>query len=296
MKIIVLHDQTQQLELGRNTALTYIRHPLIKTSNMKSKLSTGLLLVLAVVFSSCGTGKKLEAAQAENQKLTSDLSTCNSNLTAQTNTSNAKIADLNSQLTTCSNQNAALAHDAAAYRELKADLKARQEALNAALAEQGTSLREIREKIITGLSALADSGISVEFKNGLLYVSLPENLLFPPGSATLSKNAKNALSPLASVLNNYPKVQIYVVGHTDSLKIHTGHFQDNWSLSTERGNSIVRVLRDNYSVDPTRLLAGGRSKYAPVATNDTKEGRALNRRIQIILNPDLTKLWDMMNQ
>ncbi len=121
-------------------------------------------------------------------------------------------------------------------------------------------------------------------------------MLFPAGSATWVVQAKHALSPLASVLNNYPKVQIYVVGHTDNAKIHTARFADNWSLSTERANSVVRALRDSYSVDPTRLLAGGRSKYNPVASNDTKEGRAQNRRIQIILNPDLSKLWDMMNQ
>jgi chemotaxis protein MotB len=263
---------------------------------MKARHVMGILLVSLIAFSSCGTKKKLLAAQEDNQKLTTDLATCNSNLTTTTNTSNAKIADLNNQITSLSNQNASLSHDAAAYRELKDDLKARQAALNAALAEQGTSLREIREKIIAGLSALADSGITVEFKNGFLYVDLPESLLFPVGSATLGSKAKNALSPLASVLNNYPRVQIYVVGHTDTLKIHTVRFADNWSLSTERANSIVRVLRDSYSVDPARLLAGGRSKYNPVASNDTKEGRALNRRIQIILNPDLSKLWDMMGQ
>ena len=113
-------------------------------------------------------------------------------------------------------------------------------------------------------------------------MSLPEALLFAQGSATLVKEFKEALSPLASVLNNYPRVQIYVVGNTDSLKIHNARFADNWSLSTERANSIVRVLRDKYNVDPTRLLAGGRSKYNPVADNGTKEGRAMNFRIQIV--------------
>lgn len=262
---------------------------------MKSRLITGILLAFLIVFSSCGTKKKLEASEANVEKLTADLASCNSNVTAITNSSNARIADLNSQVTGLQAQNAALAHDAAAYRELMADLKERREQLNAALAEQGTSLKEIRERIIAGLSDLADSGISTEFKNGLLYVSLPENLLFAKGSATLSKKSKDALSPLASILNNYPRVQIYVVGHTDTLKIHTARFWDNWSLSTERANSIVRVLSADYNVDPARLLSGGRSKYAPVASNDTKEGRAQNRRIQIVLNPDLSKLWEMMD-
>jgi chemotaxis protein MotB len=86
------------------------------------------------------------------------------------------------------------------------------------------------------------------------------------------------------------------VGHTDNTKDHTAKFADSWSLRYRRANSVVREIRDAYSVDPTRLLAGGRSKYNPVVSSDTKEGRAQNRRIQIILNPDLAKLWDMMNQ
>jgi chemotaxis protein MotB len=266
-----------------------------KTPFMKSILTSSIALIFLVVFSSCGASKKLKEAQDQNAKLTTDLSTCNNNLTTTTNNSNSKIADLNSQISSLSAQNASLSADANSYRQLKADLKAQREQLNAALAEQGTSLKEIREKIIAGLSSLVDSGIDVSFRGGLLYVSLPESLLFKQGSATLDKKSKDALSPLASVLNNYPRVQVYVVGHTDTLKIHNAMFQDNWSLSTERANSIVRVLRDAYGMDPARLLAGGRSKYNPVASNDTKEGRALNRRIQIILNPDLTKLWDMMN-
>ncbi len=256
------------------------------------KLSTGILLIILIALSSCKAKKELAASQEQNQKLQADLTSCTTNLTSSTN----KIAELNSQISTLQSQNVSLAHDAEYCNQLKADLQARREALNAALAEQGTSLQEIREKIIAGLSELADSGIDVEFREGLLYVDLPEKLLFAEGSAVLSKNAKNALNPLASVLNNYPKVQIFVVGHTDSKNIHTARFQDNWSLSTERANSIVRVLRDSYSVDPNRLLAAGRGKYLPVASNDTKEGRALNRRIQIILNPDLRKLWDMMEQ
>jgi chemotaxis protein MotB len=245
-----------------------------------------------IAFSSCKAKKELAAANETIQKMTAEQAACNTNLT----NANAKIADLNNQIASLSSQNAALSKDAMAYKELRDDLRARQAMLNAALAEQGTSLKEIREKIIAGLSALQDSGIDVEFKNGFLYVNLPESLLFPSGSATLGAKSKSALSPLASVLNNYPRVQIYVVGHTDTLKIHTARFFDNWSLSTERANSIVRVLKDSYSVDPARLLAGGRSKYNPIASNDTKEGRAANRRIQIVLNPDLSKLWDMMGQ
>ena len=259
---------------------------------MKSKLSIIILLALLVGFSSCVSNKKFEASQADNAKLKTDLSSCNSSMA----TANAKIADLTTQNAGLSNQNAALAHDAAAYRQLQSDLKARREQVNAALAEQGTSLEELRERLIAGLTQLNDSGIDVEIREGLLFVELPEKLLFAQGSASLSKGSKKVLNPLASILNDYPRVEIYVVGHTDTLKIHTAKFEDNWSLSTERANSVVRVFKDYYSVDPHRLMAAGRSKYAPFASNDTMEGRAQNRRIEIILNPGLRKLWDMANQ
>ena len=121
------------------------------------KLSTGILLVIVIAFSSCKAKKELVVAKERIAKLESDSASCNTNLTNAT----AKIGDLNGQLTKCTNQNAELSKDAMAYRELKEDLRARQARLNAALAEQGTSLREIREKIIAGLSQLADSGIDV---------------------------------------------------------------------------------------------------------------------------------------
>ena len=258
---------------------------------MKLKLLLLSSLVSLFAFTSCNT-KKLEAAQTENTRLNAEVASCNTNLKA----ANDKVTDLNGQLATCTASNASLSQDAAAYKQLKEDIRIQREQFNAALAEQRKALKEIREKIIAGLSSLADSGITVEFQAGLLYVTLPEVLLFKEGSANLGPKANSAFSPLASVLNNYPNVQIYVVGNTDSKPIHTVVFKDNWSLSTERANSIVRILRDSYSVDPTRLLAGGRSKYNPVADNGTKEGRAQNRRIQIILNPDLAKLWDMMEK
>lgn len=257
---------------------------------MKTKIITGALLILLFAITSCVSSKKFKSEEAKSAKLQSDLSACDNNLKS----SNAKISDLNSQVANLKNDNAALSVDAAKYKAYEADEKASEEALNAALAEQGTSLKEIEEKLTTGLTQLIDSGMGIEFKLGLLHISLPEKMLFKEGNATLSTNSQKALSPLASILNDYPKMQIYVVGHTDALKIHNARFEDNWSLSTERANSIVRVFRDKYNVDPARLLAAGRGKYLPVASNDTKEGRTLNRRIEIILNPNLVKLYELM--
>ena len=259
---------------------------------MKYKFTTIMIIILAIAVTSCVSSKKYKSAQQQSQKFQTELSTCDNNLKS----ADAKVADLNNQVTNLKNQNATLSVDAAKYQQLKSEAAMKEARLNAALAEQGTSMKEIQQRLVTGLSQLMDSGMDVTYKEGLLHISMPEKMLFPTGSATLSTSSKDALSPLASILNEYPKVQIYVVGHTDTQKIHTARFEDNWSLSTERANSIVRVLRDKYSVDPTRLLSAGRGKYMPVASNDTKEGRTLNRRIEIILNPNLIKLYELMNQ
>lgn len=259
---------------------------------MKYKFTMGLIIIMTIAFTSCVSSKKYKSAVQQSEKLQTELSTCDNSL----KTADAKIADLNGQVSSLKNQNAALSVDAAKYQELKKEAQMKEARLNAALAEQGTSMKEIEDKLTTGLIQLMDSGMVIEYREGLLRLSLPEKMLFAPGSATLSKSSKDALSPLASILNEYPKVQIYVVGHTDAQKIHNARFEDNWSLSTERANSIVRVMRDSYSVDPTRLLSAGRGKYMPVASNDTKEGRTLNRRIEIIINPNLIKLYELMSQ
>jgi chemotaxis protein MotB len=259
---------------------------------MKYKFATGIIIVMTIAFTSCVSSKKYKSVEQQYQKLQTELSACDNNLKA----ADAKVADLNNQVASLKNQNAALAVDAGKYQQLKSAAEMKEARLNAALAEQGTSMKEIESKLTTGLVQLIDSGMVITYKEGLLHVTLPEKMLFPAGSATLSKSANEALSPLASILNQYPKAQIYVVGHTDAQKIHNARFEDNWTLSTERANSIVRVLRDKYSVEPTRLLSAGRGKYMPVATNDTKEGRMLNRRIEIIINPNLIKLFELMNE
>jgi|SRR5450432_1326443 len=261
---------------------------------MKKLLSAFLFAVTAIGFTSCVSNSKFKASEAMVQQLQTDLGSCKTNLSSEsaaTTAANAKISDLNGQVSSLTAQNAALAPDAAAYRAYMKEHKEQREMLDAHLAEKGTSVEEIQAKIVAGFSQLIDSGINITLQNGFLYVDLPEKLLFAQGSSKLSMKSSDALSPLASVLNNYPRVQIYVIGHTDTLKINNAFYQDNWSLSTERANSIVRVLRDKYSVDPARLLASGKSKYAPIASNATKEGRALNRRIQIIIDPNLRGIW-----
>jgi chemotaxis protein MotB len=124
---------------------------------------------------------------------------------------------------------------------------------------------------------------------------LQDKLLFPSGSATVNKDGREALGKLAEVLNNNEDIQIMVEGHTDNVPI-SGRFEDNWALSTARATAIVRILTATYKVAPERVIAAGKSYYEPKAPNDTAEGRARNRRTEIILTPKLDELFKLLQQ
>jgi chemotaxis protein MotB len=129
--------------------------------------------------------------------------------------------------------------------------------------------------------------------DGMVYVSMPDKFLFPSGSSTVGVKGKEGLAVIAEVMQEYPNTEAIIVGNTDTT--HVKGKADNWSLSTERANAVVRILKDTYHIDPARLTAAGRGKFKPVASNATPEGREMNRRIEIILIPDLSGLWEMLD-
>jgi chemotaxis protein MotB len=135
--------------------------------------------------------------------------------------------------------------------------------------------------------------LQVYEQDGKLYVSLQDKLLFASGSATVNRDGREALGKLAEVLNNNADIQIMVEGHTDNVPI-SGRFEDNWALSTARATAIVRILTQNYKVESERVTASGRSYYDPKDSNDTAEGRAKNRRTEIILTPNLDELFKLL--
>ena len=136
--------------------------------------------------------------------------------------------------------------------------------------------------------------LSVEIKNGKVYVSLSEKLLFKSGSAAVEEKGIEAIKVLADVLNKNPDIDILVEGHTDNLPIKTPIYKDNWDLSAARAISIVRILTNEYKITPTRLTASGRGEFSPKATNSTSEGRAANRRTEIILSPKLDEIMKLL--
>ena len=178
--------------------------------------------------------------------------------------------------------------------ELNAQIK-RLENMQRLMASQREGIEQLRKKMADALVNFNSNELTVFVKNGKVYVSLQESLLFPSGSAVVNQKGKDALGTLAQVLNSNPDINVLIEGHTDSIPIR-GKYEDNWALSVGRSTAIVRLLTATYNVDPIRVTASGRSKYEPVDTNDTPEGRARNRRTEIILAPKLDQLMQLLEQ
>lgn len=168
-------------------------------------------------------------------------------------------------------------------------------ALESVLQKQKEAVDRLHKTISDALGKFKSDELTVYDKDGKVYVSMQEKLLFKSASAVVDPQGKSALGTLAQVLNANPNINIEVEGHTDSIAIH-GKFEDNWALSLARSASVVRILVNDYQVNPVNVIASGHSKYDPVDTNSTPEGRAHNRRTDIILEPNLNELYQLINQ
>jgi len=208
---------------------------------------------------------------------------------------NKTVGGLNDRLSSLGSEKENTSRQLSKTKEQMDEQRKRLEQLQAMIDQQHKAAEELRKKIADALEGFNNSELTVTMKNGKVYISMQESLLFPSGSAEVNPKGKVALSKVATVLNAGKDINIDIEGHTDSLPIHTAKYADNWSLSTARATSIAHVLIDEYHVVPAKLIASGRSQYDPVATNQTPEGRAKNRRTEIILEPKLDELMQLLN-
>ncbi|SFS65376.1 OmpA/MotB family protein [Lutibacter maritimus] len=139
-----------------------------------------------------------------------------------------------------------------------------------------------------------DEDIEVSVEKTVVYINIADKLLFKSGSATISSEAKRVLGKVAEVIAAQPNLEVMVEGYTDNKPISTAGIQDNWDLSVKRSTSVIRVLQDDFKIAPDRLVAAGRSEYKPLASNDTVEGRARNRRTRIVLMPKLDQFFKLL--
>lgn len=243
---------------------------------------TMFALLGAVIFSSCVSSKKFKASEAQ----VTDLQSKNSQLATDNNQLKTNVTDLTTQQKTLTDQ----------FNTYKTGCEAQSAELakvRAAADEFMTNAKNLEEKVDSAEAEFQQKGLRVVSKDGILYVDMENNLLYKSGSSMLSRNGKKALGNLASVLKEMPKLKIIVAGNTDAVPVKGG---DNWSLSTQRANGVIRVLVNDYKIDPSRLTAAGDGKFNPTGDNATSKGRAQNRNTQIILNPDWAKLWQSVKE
>jgi chemotaxis protein MotB len=256
------------------------------------------LLFTLTVFSSCVSTKKYESALTREQNLMQERETLNDSIRALKGRINGLEGDINrltGQMDEAGKNAAQLARMANMTQQQLEDEQKRLAQMQQLMNQQRQAIENLRKKMTDALVNFKSDELSVFVKNGKVYVSLQESLLFPSGSATVNPKGKEALGTLAQVLNSNPDISVTIEGHTDSIPMR-GKYEDNWALSTARATAIVRILTDTYKVEPTRVTASGRSKYEPVDTNETAEGRARNRRTEIILAPKLDELLRLLEQ
>src|SRR6056297_1145544 len=168
--------------------------------------------------------------------------------------------------------------------------------LERVLQKKDSVVQAIKEKVNSALYGFKDQGLDVHIKNGKVYVSMDEKLLFPSGSSEIDQSGVAALKKLARVLERNPDINIMVEGHTDDVPyISDEAIKDNWDLSVKRATAVVRVLLNSGNIKGKRIIAAGRSKYLPLQPNTTEEGKRKNRRTEIILTPKLGKLLQILN-
>jgi len=183
-------------------------------------------------------------------------------------------------------------------REAEKELEERNERLielQEVLTQKDQAVKDLKDKVMRALTGFTDNGLTVHEKNGKVYVSMDEKLLFKTGQWNVDPNGQRALRDLSQLLAENTDVNIMVEGHTDDVPMHgSGAVKDNWDLSVMRATAVTKILTQNEQIDPSRIIAAGRSEYVPLTTNETAEGRQMNRRTEIILTPQLDELLEIL--
>lgn len=240
-------------------------------------------LGVVTLLSSCVSSKKYNASVSRNAQLeqrVDELKADNAKLRGNVDQVKATLSNSERDLNT---KDRMLADEQRKMRDMKALVD-----------DQRDALRKLKEEVCSALKCFTPDELKIEVRDGKLYVSMSDKLLFPSGSDAVDKRGKEAISMLATVLKN-SDLEIMVEGHTDPVPINTARNHDNWDLSVHRATSVTRIFTDN-GIPSQRIIASGRGYYHPVAENETSEGRQMNRRTEIVLAPKLDKLWKLTEQ
>jgi len=183
--------------------------------------------------------------------------------------------------------------------KLEADMQERSQRiaeLEALIASKDQAMRDLKDAISNALTAFEGKGLTVEQRDGKVYVSMENKLLFKSGSWAIGVDGRRAIEQLGTVLAANPDIAVLIEGHTDNDPFSSGgQIANNWDLSTKRATAIVQILNENEAINPESLTAAGRGEFAPIATNETTDGKARNRRIEVVLTPKLDEISNLLN-
>ncbi|HEY2349582.1 MAG TPA: OmpA family protein [Puia sp.] len=269
----------------------------------------------SMILFSCVSNKKFELAQNQARHVRDSLTGINTNLQSDLNICKDSTRAKDKRIASLQDQNALLKqNNTQALRQLQ-DLSVitstQAESIKKSLDNIGAKdvyimdlQKEMQRKdslnmaLVINLKGaignMADEDINIKVDKGVVFIDISDKLLFKSGSYDITPRAKEVLGKVATVLKNQPDLEFMVEGHTDNIPYKRGPLLDNWDLSVKRATAVVRVLQNEYGLPPYHITAAGRSEYQPVTTNDTNEGRALNRRTRIVILPQLDQFFKLL--
>jgi chemotaxis protein MotB len=250
-----------------------------------------------------GLNKNLSATKAELEKQKADYAAAQNKFKVLQDSYNALEKNTDEALKSNMNKNRDLLEQLEAKGKALAAEQARLDKtskrldeLESMIAAKEAAMKKLKETLSKALNGFEGKGLTVEQKNGKVYVSMENKLLFNSGSWTVGTEGKKAVVELGKVLGDNPDLSVLIEGHTDDDPyIGSGVITNNWDLSTKRATAIVAILSENSKINKQKLTAAGRGEFSPLASNATPEGKAKNRRIEIILTPRLDEIAEMLN-
>jgi chemotaxis protein MotB len=274
-------------------------------------------LLPAMLFS-CVSSKKFKSLQNKYDSLNNayskvqdDLKNCNNktaSLTQDKSNCDAQVAALQKQIAFLKDNNTQAlkqledmsvisSSQAQSIRQSLENLGAKDayiQSLQQALAHKDSMNMALVNNLKGAIGDLNDQDINIKVDKGVVYVDISDKLLFASGKYAVTQRAQEVLGKVAMVLKAQPNIEFMVEGHTDNVPYKHGDLLDNWDLSVKRATAVVRILQNKYGLEPSHIAAAGRSEYVPVASNDTPDGRALNRRTRIVILPQLDQFFKLL--
>ena len=277
----------------------------------QTKIFVMAMMAVALMATSCASKKDLQNCQSENRELTASYQATKEKLAAaeaslaaaqeqlsSTKKDYAKLQNsLDKSLTNANQNNISIEklvdqiNESNQYIRHLVEVKSKSDSLNMVLTNNLTrslSREEMKE-------------VDVQVLKGVVYISLADNMLYQSGSYEVNSRAKETLSKIAKIIQDYKDYDVLIEGNTDNVPVSTTsakmkNIRNNWDLSALRASSVVQYLQDNFGISPKRMTAGGRGEYNPVTTNDTEVGKMRNRRTQIIITPKLDQFMDLIDK